>query len=191
MMIRVGSRAFTLGTLVLFVIGVVASWGLEKALDHFFDLSLFTSFWKVIIAAYEWLLRDMYFPLWIIGLLILVAASAFFVAFYYYQVTQKAYVDLDRLEAKIAELENPIAAPITDDQQTVLKAIAEFIERQTFPNFKQIKDHLQLSHLKTEAATDALLHRGFIEWANRYGVHQARLTPAGRAYLINLDHQIQ
>ena len=189
MVMKVGSRAITLKTLAWPVIGVVASWSLEKALDHFFDLSILSSFWRAIIATYEWLLRDIYFPSWLVGMLMLLVAGTFFIAFYYYQVAQKAYTNLNRLEAKIADLNNPRATPITDDQHTVLKAIAEFIERQTFPNFKQIKDHLQFSHLKTEAATDVLLDRGLIEWANRYGVYQARLTPAGRAHLIDPANQ--
>ncbi|KAL0630485.1 hypothetical protein Q9L58_010667, partial [Maublancomyces gigas] len=103
----------------------------------------------------------------------LLIVVVFCVAFYYYRVAQKAFADLNTVEAKLEDLKHPKPAPITDDQHMILKVIAEFIERQTFPNFKQLKDQLQFSHLRTEAATDVLHDKGLIEWGNRFGVAQA------------------
>lgn len=189
MTLNVGSNAITIKGFVWAAICVAGSWGLEKLLDHFYDLSILSSLWKAIVSTYEWSLQSTPFPLWLFGLMALLIVVAFCVAFYYYRVAQEAYADLNTIEAKLSDLKHPKTAPITDDQHMILKAIAEFIERQNFPNFKQLKEHLELSHLRTEAATDVLHDKGLIEWGNRFGVAQARLTPAGRALLTSPDNQ--
>lgn len=188
MTLNVGSRAITTKVLVWAVI-CASSWGLEKVLDHFYDLSIFSSLWRAVVSTYEWSLQSTPFPLWLFGLMALLIVVAFCVAFYYYRVAQEAFTDLNTVEAILTDLKQPKPAPITDDQLMILKVIAEFIERQTFPNFRQLKEHLEFSHLRTEAATDVLHDKGLIEWGNRFGVAQARLTPAGRALLTNPNNQ--
>lgn len=189
MTLNVGSRAMTIKTLAWATACIVTSWGLEKILDHFYDLSIISNSWRAIILTYEWSSQSTLFPIWLFGLMALLIVVAFCVAFYYYRIAQNAYSDLNTAEDKLRDLIHPKEVPITDDQHMMLKVIAEFIERQTFPNFKQLKDHLQFSHLRTEAATDVLHDLGLIEWGNRLGVAQARLTPASRALLIARDNQ--
>ena len=189
MTLNVGSKVITIKGVVWAAICVAGSWGLEKLLDHFYDLSIISSLWRAIVSTYEWSLQSTLFPLWLFGLMTLLIVVAFGVAFYYYRVAQEAFADLNTVETKLEDLKHPKPAPITDDQHMILKVIAEFIERQTFPNFKQLKDQLQFSHLRTEAATDVLHDKGLIEWGNRFGVAQARLTPDGRALLLNPDNQ--
>lgn len=191
MTLKVGSRVITFRALAWPAICLVASWGVEKVLDHFFDLSIISKLWRAIVSTYEWSLQSTPFPLWLFGLMALLIVVVFCVAFYYYRIAQKAYANLYAVEAQLRDLKHPKEAPMTDDQHMILKVIAEFIERQTFPNFQQLKDHLQFSHLRTEAATDVLHDKGLIAWGNRFGVAQARLTPAGRALLTNPDNQIR
>ncbi|ANH96488.1 hypothetical protein A8L59_03555 [Pseudomonas koreensis] len=171
---------------LLWLLGIVLTAVITKAVEDHFQWSFFSPIisllWAGVVGICEWLAQPVSFPLWFVALSILSLLGVLVMVF---RTTGNETQKLKAAEAKIADLLNPKLPRLNDDQRRVLSAIASFIERQHYANFRELKETLGFSHIVTEGAIDVLRDEGLITWLhNHRGVYEAGLTARGRACIL-------
>lgn len=175
-------KAPLLGLIIIVLTAVIT-----KTVEDYFQWSLFSPIisyvWTGIATVYTWLAQPVSLPLWFIVLSVLSALVAFATVLRTINGQTKR---LQAADTKISDLLNPKLPRLNDDQRRVLSAIASFIERQHYANFRELKETLGFSHIVTEGAIDVLRDEGLISWLhNHRGVYEAGLTARGRACILH------
>lgn len=179
---KIKFRAPLLGLIIIVLTAVIT-----KTVEDYFQWSLFSPIIPYvrtgIATVLMWLAQPVSLPLWLIILSVLLALIAF--ATVLRKITDKTK-RLKAADTKISDLSNPELPRLNDDQRRVLSAIARFIERQHYANFRELKETLGFSHIATEGAIDVLRDEGLISWLhNHRGVYEAGLTARGRACILH------
>jgi len=181
------SVKLTLKATLLGVVGIVSTAVITKAVEDYFQWSLFSPIiswvWSGVTQLFTLIASNIPIPLWLLILLFISLPSTIVMLL---QSINSLSKKLEIAEAKIYDLANPKMPRLNKDQLRVLSAIASFIEQQRFANLRELSESVDLSHVATEGATDVLLDKGLIRWLrNPHGVYVATLTPEGRACVLH------
>lgn len=197
--VKPGSKLKTAKKVFGWVLGTMVAVPITKWVETQLSLSFFSPtiswLWNWTLSIGNLLGQEVAVPVWtligITGCTLLMGGAFIWAVIDANRQLEAADAELDAAHTKIAELSDPHLVVLTEDQQTVLSAIA-LDDDNSDGTYVSSLPHLTGFHrLVAEGALDVLLDKQLVEiYPGGYGA-RVGLVSAGRQYILHPKYPIQ